>query len=91
MGLSPPYNLSCLYCCCGLILSAWTKRDGTNDPLSAEASAVVWALEFASELNFQSVIVESDAKTCVDAVNCVSKDCNWKILNLCPDTQELAL
>uniref|UniRef100_A0A2N9JAB7 RNase H type-1 domain-containing protein n=1 Tax=Fagus sylvatica TaxID=28930 RepID=A0A2N9JAB7_FAGSY len=48
------------------------------DSSSAEAAAIVWALEIASSLKFPRIIVESDAKLCVDVVLGKPLDSCWR-------------
>ncbi len=45
----------------------WTRMIPHVSPTVAEARAILWAVQLAKELNLQSIIFESDSKTCVDA------------------------
>ena len=38
-------------------------------PGIAEASTITWAIEMAKSENFQDIVVESDAKVCIDAIS----------------------
>ena len=40
------------------------------EPIVAEASAILWALQLALEENHQNVMVEGDSKLCFDALEC---------------------
>ena len=40
----------------------------TNLPLQAEAEAINLATHLVVELGFENVVVESDAKTCIEAL-----------------------
>ena len=53
----------------GEVLKAWTNNISAMDPTIAKASAIRWALELAIQENYLKVIVESDAKNCVDNLN----------------------
>ena len=53
----------------GQILKAWTKEHVLCEPVMAEASAILWALELAASENFDRIIVEGDAKVCFDGLN----------------------
>jgi ribonuclease HI len=63
----------------GLILRCWV--DGC-DPLVAQASALVWALQLAYEKHYQRLILEGDSKTCFDALNGSIDDADWKVQSL---------
>ena len=75
----------------GIITQAWLKQIAAFDSSSAEATAIVWALEIASSLKFPRIIVESDAKLCVDAVLGKPLDSCWRFQTLCSNAQFLAL
>ena len=40
------------------------------EPIVAEASAILWALQLALEETHQNVMVEGDSKLCFDALEC---------------------
>jgi ribonuclease HI len=62
----------------------------TSLPTLAEACVIRWALQRAKNENLAEIIVESDAKVCVDTLNLVNVECNWNILTLCKDIHVLA-
>jgi ribonuclease HI len=51
------------------ILKGWTKVFRSCEAVVAEAEAILWAVQIAKSKNFQSVIIEGDAKVCFDAIN----------------------
>jgi|UniRef100_A0A2N9I137 ribonuclease HI len=67
---------------CGMFLSGWTKRILVTDPTIAEASTIVWGLEIAKETNYQKVIIDGDAKVCLDALSGDTSTYPWKIQTL---------
>jgi hypothetical protein len=52
----------------GIVLKAWSKMVGADDPSVAETHAVKWALDLVSLEVYQNFIVESDAKVCIEAI-----------------------
>lgn len=50
-------------------------RPGCVDPLTAEATAAVYALRFCKDMGLHNICLEGDAKLVVDAVN--SGEANW--------------
>ncbi len=74
---------------CGIFLSCWTKRILVTDPTIAEASAIAWGLEIAKEANYQKVIIEGDAKVCLDALSDDTSSYPWKIRTLCLNALDL--
>ena len=52
----------------GDVVFACSKRVNTTLPLQAEAEAIIWALSLAANLGFVSISIESDSKTCIDAL-----------------------
>uniref|UniRef100_A0A2N9H629 Reverse transcriptase domain-containing protein n=1 Tax=Fagus sylvatica TaxID=28930 RepID=A0A2N9H629_FAGSY len=46
----------------GEVLKAWAKQSKCCDPLQAETSAVLWALQLAASESFMHIIIEGDAK-----------------------------
>ena len=75
----------------GEVLKAWTNNISAKDPTIAEASAIRWALELVIQENYLKVIVESDAKNCVDNLNGQPEEWSWKISSLCNDSLDFAL
>ena len=51
------------------------KKISIVDPTIAEAMAICWALQIAKDESFHFIIVKSDAKLCIDAINGGAKDC----------------
>uniref|UniRef100_A0A2N9IUZ3 Reverse transcriptase zinc-binding domain-containing protein n=1 Tax=Fagus sylvatica TaxID=28930 RepID=A0A2N9IUZ3_FAGSY len=45
------------------------KRSSHSDPLQAETYAILWALKLAAEESFLRILVEGDAKICLDAIH----------------------
>ena len=62
----------------------------TSLPTLAEACVIRWALQLAKNENLAEIIVESDAKVCVDTLNLVNVECNWNILTLCKDILQIS-
>uniref|UniRef100_A0A2N9GNN9 Reverse transcriptase domain-containing protein n=1 Tax=Fagus sylvatica TaxID=28930 RepID=A0A2N9GNN9_FAGSY len=46
----------------GEVLKAWAKQSKCCDPLQAETSAILWALQLAASESFMHIIIEGDAK-----------------------------
>ena len=63
----------------GTIINAWAKQNDILDPTVAEANAIHWALELASSFGFKKVIVESDAKNCIEDLSGHPDSSNWRI------------
>ena len=76
--------------CGGSLIKAWTKQAVTLDPAMAEAAAINWALELALAEGFINILVESDAKICVDALLGPLDKCPWKIRTVTEHSLELA-
>ena len=51
----------------GSFIKAWAKQVSSDDPTVAEAFAINWALVLPATKGFDNIIIESDAKICVDA------------------------
>lgn len=75
----------------GDILGAWAKEQDMRDATSAKAAAIKWALELTQLHEFSYVMVERDAKVCIDALLGIEESTNWSILALCYDIKFLAL
>uniref|UniRef100_A0A2N9ISW0 Reverse transcriptase zinc-binding domain-containing protein n=1 Tax=Fagus sylvatica TaxID=28930 RepID=A0A2N9ISW0_FAGSY len=75
----------------GCLLKAWAKHTPFLDPTVAEAAAIIWALELAAAEHFVNIIVESDAKSCIDALACPLDESCWKIRHLTSVSLDLAL
>jgi hypothetical protein len=67
-------------------LLGWTRLIPHVSPIAAEARAILWAVQLANELNLQSIIVENDSKTCIDALTGSSTTFQWKTKHLLEDT-----
>jgi ribonuclease HI len=74
----------------GLMIKAWAKPYNTCEPLIAEAAAIHWAIQLAKAENWRDIIIESDSKTCVDALVLDQAACKWNILVLCNNVKLLA-
>jgi hypothetical protein len=61
------------------MLKAWAKLIHISDPLVAEASAILWALQIAKVEEFSGIIVENDSKMCVDTTSLDKAVCDWNI------------
>ncbi len=59
----------------------WVTRERI-DPCVVEAAALLWALELAQENRFPYVLMEEDAKTCIDAITAEPSKIPWKIFSI---------
>ena len=75
----------------GTIINCWAKHYPTSDPRTAESVALLWALELAKDNHFYAVVVESDAKVCIEALTVDSSTTPWKIHSLVANINFLAL
>ena len=75
----------------GFVLKAWSKHLDASDPMIAEATTIWWGLELAIQKGFQDIIIESDAKACIDALLGNPQETSWKTSNLFFDFKTLAL
>uniref|UniRef100_A0A2N9G6R1 RNase H type-1 domain-containing protein n=1 Tax=Fagus sylvatica TaxID=28930 RepID=A0A2N9G6R1_FAGSY len=62
----------------GNIIRVWAKKINFLDPATAEAAAINWALNLAIEEGFERVIVESDAKNCIEDLSCPPEASSWR-------------
>jgi hypothetical protein len=62
----------------GKLVFALSKKVNTVIPLQAEAEAILWAGQLSVSHGFSNVIIESDCKACVDAINALG-NCPWLI------------
>ncbi len=53
----------------GEVVLAMSKNANTTIPLQAKAETILWATSVASELDLKAAIIESDSKSCMDAIN----------------------
>jgi ribonuclease HI len=75
----------------GHVLNGWPKRYDTTDPCTAEAAAILWAIELAKENNYLKILVEGDAKICIEVITEVAATIPWRILSLVNIIMVLAL
>ncbi|KAK9988249.1 hypothetical protein SO802_028488 [Lithocarpus litseifolius] len=75
----------------GDVVFAYSKRVNTTLPLQAEAEAIIWALNLATNLDVDSISIESDSKSCIDALSCPNRDVPWRIKTICSDVLALKL
>ena len=74
----------------GFLLFAWIKHIDVVDPEVAEATAILWAVQLAKLEGFLNVIIESDSKVPIDAINSNPEKANWKISTIVSDVNFLA-
>ena len=70
---------------------ACSKRVNTPLPLQAEAEAINWALNLATNLDVDSIFIESDSKSFIDALRFPNRDVPWRIRTICSDVLALKL
>ncbi len=63
----------------GFLLKSWAKAIASVDPCVAEAAALAWAMELAVEEQYLDIVVEGDAKVCIDAILGFPTNTPWKI------------
>uniref|UniRef100_A0A7N2KVT5 RNase H type-1 domain-containing protein n=1 Tax=Quercus lobata TaxID=97700 RepID=A0A7N2KVT5_QUELO len=63
-----------------------SKRVKTNIPIQAEAEAINLATCVAVNCGFEFVVVESDAKACIDALKVPFDEVPWRISSITADT-----
>jgi hypothetical protein len=73
----------------GEVLKAWAKQSNCCDPLEAETSAVLWALQLAASESFMNIVIEGDAKVCFDAI-ADNSPAPWTISSLITNIIELS-
>lgn len=74
----------------GLLIKAWAKSVLSCDPLSAEASAIHWAILLANTEQWTNIVIESDSKVCVDALVADPQYVDWSISVICDNIKHLA-
>jgi hypothetical protein len=74
----------------GHVINGWAKKVETTDPATVEAAALLWALEIAVENKFTKIVVEGDAKLCIDAITIETTSIPWRIHNLVHSIKVLA-
>jgi ribonuclease HI len=72
----------------GLIVKAWVKQVNTVDPLVAEATAILWAVQIAKVENWDAVCFESDSKLVVECLQSLVSF--WSIAGICENVKYLA-
>ena len=75
----------------GHVMNGWTKRYDTTDPCTAEAAAILWAMKLAKKNNYLKILVEGNAKICIEAITEVVATIPWRILSLVNIIMVLAL
>ena len=75
----------------GEVVFACSKRVNTTLPLQAKAEAIIWALNLATNLDVDSISIERDSKTCINALRCPKQDVPWRIKTICSDVLALNL
>jgi hypothetical protein len=55
--------------CSGVIILAATTKMLIENPVVAEALAMLWALQLAECYHFQHCIIEGNAKNCINTCN----------------------
>uniref|UniRef100_A0A2N9GBE2 RNase H type-1 domain-containing protein n=2 Tax=Fagus sylvatica TaxID=28930 RepID=A0A2N9GBE2_FAGSY len=73
----------------GNIVKYWSKAIPPNEPVVAEANAILWAIQIAKEEDFKDIIVEGDAKIYFDVLNGNVGESLWSISSLCRDIKFL--
>ncbi len=58
------------------------KDLSTIEPSTTKAAAIKWALELAKLEKCTKIIVESDTKVCVDAINGRFDYADWRIIDI---------
>jgi hypothetical protein len=74
----------------GHVMNGWTKKYDTTDPCTTEV-AILWAMELVKEKNYLKILVERDAKICIEAINEEAATIPWRILSLVNIIKVLAL
>jgi ribonuclease HI len=73
----------------GNIIRVRAKKTNFLDPVAAEAAAINWALNLAIAEGFERVIVESDAKNCIEDLSCPPEASSWRFNSLSSHSLEL--
>jgi hypothetical protein len=75
----------------GLVIHCWSKSFPTTDPLIAETAALLWALEIARDNRFSHILIEGDAKICIEALAAEPEKVPWRIQTLVSNIKCVAL
>ena len=70
----------------GVLIFSMSKRVETNFPIQAEAEAINLATCVAVNRGFEYVVVESDAKSCIDALKAPFDEVPWRISSITTNT-----
>ena len=76
----------------GEVIHVWAKLYELCSPLQAEAATTLWALQIALEEKWEPIIVEGDAKTCIESLVPMSskgKQVHWSISTLIRNSLKL--
>jgi hypothetical protein len=73
---------------CGMFCQGLDQNTTYSWPHSCWS--ILWAIQLAYLEKWKNILVESDAKNCVDAILGISA-CSWNIYALCNDVKRLAL
>jgi ribonuclease HI len=74
----------------GSILNICADHYDMLDPIMAEAKAICWGLELALAESFTNIAIQSDSKSCIDALSNHANLCSWKITTLISSAIQLA-
>jgi ribonuclease HI len=74
----------------GHVINGWAKKVETTDLATVEATTLLWALEIAVENKFTKIVVEADAKLCIDAITIETTSIPWRIHSLVHSLKVLA-
>ena len=70
----------------GALIFSLSKRVETNLPLQAKAKAINLVTRLAVDHGFENVVVESDAKACIEALKAPTDVVPWRISTISADT-----
>ena len=70
----------------GALIFSLSKRVETNLPLQAKAKAINLVTRLAVDHGFENVVVESDAKACIEALKAPTDAVPWRISTITTDT-----
>ena len=70
----------------GALIFSLSKRVETNLPLQAEVEAINLTIHLVVELGYENVVVESDAKTCIEALKAPTDVVLWRISTIYANT-----
>ena len=70
----------------GYIVNVWAKKTNHLDPAIAEVAAITWALALVRDERCENVIVESDARNCINDLSCPPDATSWSYSALSSQT-----